>query len=176
MVVIANVDERLVAVHRPVRLRQRESTNGERLGRDGCRIPLPWTDDPSTSFGFSTVADDATAPEPWLPQPAWWGTDAVDELDGDEHSILELYRAVIDARREFALPQGLTAAVVDLGPGLVAVRRGDLVVVTNATGTPIALDMDNDLIEIATPVFASEPTEMHTPGVIPPDSTIWFVS
>jgi alpha-glucosidase len=25
-------------------------------------------------------------------------------------------------------------------------------------------------------VFASEPGEMHTPGVIPPDSTIWFVS
>ena len=28
-------------------------TNGEGLGRDGCRIPLPWTADPATSFGFS---------------------------------------------------------------------------------------------------------------------------
>ena len=101
---------------------------------------------------------------------------AVDELDGDDGSILELYREVIDARREFATPQGLVAAVIELGDGLVAVRRGDLVVVTNVTSAPIALDMDDDHLEIATPVFASEPAEMHTPGVIPPDSTIWFVS
>ncbi len=151
-------------------------TNGERIGRDGCRIPMPWTDDPSTAYGFSAVANDESAPESWLPQPAWWGTHAVDELDGDENSILELYRAVIDARKEFATAQGLVAAVVDLGPGVVAVRRGDLVAVTNTTDAPIALDLENDLIEIASPVFASEPTEMHTPGVIPPDSTIWFVS
>ena len=55
-------------------------------------------------------------------------------------------------------------------------RRGDLAVVTNVTSAPIALDMDDDHLEIATPVFSSAPTEMHTPGVIPPDSTIWFVS
>ena len=29
-------------------------TGGEGLGRDGCRIPLPWTTDAATSFGFST--------------------------------------------------------------------------------------------------------------------------
>lgn len=151
-------------------------TNGERIGRDGCRIPLPWTDDPSTNFGFSSVDSDADAPDSWLPQPSWWGISAVDELDGEDTSILELYRAVIDARREFAVPEGMVAAVVDLGPGLVAVRRGDLVVVCNTTSDPIALDMENDLVEISLPVFASEPTEMHTPGVIPPDSTVWLKS
>lgn len=153
-------------------------TNGERIGRDGCRIPLPWTDDPSTNFGFSSVDSDAhtDVPDSWLPQPGWWGTGAVDELDGEDNSILELYRAVIDARREFAVPEGMVAAVVDLGPGLVAVRRGDLVAVCNTTSEPIALDMENDLVEISLPVFASEPTEMHTPGVIPPDSTVWLKS
>ena len=84
-------------------------TNGERIGRDGCRVPMPWTDDPSTAFGFSAVENDASTPEPWLPQPSWWGTHAVDELDGDENSILELYRAVVDARAEFAVPQGLVS-------------------------------------------------------------------
>ncbi|MEP6296829.1 MAG: alpha-amylase family glycosyl hydrolase [Ilumatobacter sp.] len=155
-------------------------THGERIGRDGCRIPLPWTDDPSTNFGFSGGEDDidgdATPADAWLPQPDGWGVHAVDELDGDDTSILELYRAVIAARDEFAEPEGMVAAVVDLGPGLVAVRRGDLVAVTNTTSEPIALDMDDDLVEIATPVFASEPAEMHTPGVVPPDSTIWLVS
>ena len=151
-------------------------TDGRRIGRDGCRVPLPWTDDASSAFGFSEVADDRSAPEPWLPQPEWWGTYATDELEDDDASTLQLYREVLDARREHATPQGLVAAVVDLGPGVVAVRRGDLVAVTNTTESPIALDVEDDLIEIATPVFASEPAEMHTPGVIPPDSTIWFVS
>jgi alpha-glucosidase len=152
------------------------NTNGAVIGRDGCRVPIPWTDDPSTSFGFSSIENDETPADPWLPQPKWWGTTAVDELDGTDDSILELYREVIDARAEFATPQGLVAAVIELGNGLVAVRRGDLVAVTNVTATPIALDLTDDHLEISTPVFASEPSEMHTPGVIPPDSTIWFVS
>ncbi|MEM8745210.1 MAG: alpha-amylase family glycosyl hydrolase [Actinomycetota bacterium] len=152
-------------------------TGGQRIGRDGCRIPLPWTDDPATNFGFSTLPDGVQqAPEPWLPQPEWWGSLAVDEVDGQEGSTLELYRELVAARREHALPQGRVAAVVDLGPGLVAVRRGDLVTVTNVTRSPIALDLDDDHLEIATPVFSSAPAEMHTPGVIPPNCTIWFVS
>jgi len=151
-------------------------TDGRRIGRDGCRVPLPWTIDPATAFGFSSTAPGDTAPEPWLPQPDWWGTMAVGELDGRDGSTLELYRQALDARREFATSQGLVAAVIDLGDGLVAVRRGDLAVVTNVTSAPIALDMDDDHLAIATPVFASAPAEMHTPGVIPPDSTIWFVS
>jgi alpha-glucosidase len=151
-------------------------THGQRIGRDGCRVPIPWTDDPQTSFGFSSVDGRATAREPWLPQPSWWGAMAVGEQDGEDGSTLELYRDVIAARREFATPQGLVAAVIDLGDGLVAVRRGDMVTVTNTTSAPIALDMDDEHLEIAMPVFASEPAEMHTPGVIPPDSTIWFVS
>ncbi len=151
-------------------------TNGERIGRDGCRIPLPWTDDPTSAFGFSTVPSDASAPEPWLPQPEWWGQSAVTELDGVEGSTLELYRELIAARRDHATPQGLVAAVIQLGDGLVAVRRGDLAVVTNVTDTAIALDMSDPHLSIATPVFASEGAEMHTPGVIPPDATIWFVS
>lgn len=150
--------------------------NGDGLGRDGCRVPIPWTDDPSTSFGFSAVANDESPSEPWLPQPDWWGRFAVDELDGLDGSIIELYREVIDAREEYATPQGLVAAVIELGDGLVAVRRGDLVAVTNVTSAPIALDLDDEHLVIATPVFASEPGEMHTPGVIPPDSTIWFAS
>ncbi len=146
------------------------------IGRDGCREPIPRTDDPSTSFGFSSVGNDESPAAPWLPQPEWWGAHAVDELDGDDTSILELYRAVIAARNDHATPQGLVAAVIDLGDGLTAVRRGDLVAVTNVTMEPLALDLDDDHLEIATPVFASEPGEMHTPGVIPPNSTIWFVS
>ena len=39
-------------------------TAGREIGRDGCRVPLPWTSDASTGYGFS----DGPA-TPWLPQP-----------------------------------------------------------------------------------------------------------
>ena len=34
-------------------------TGGAEIGRDGCRVPLPWTDDAGTSFGFSPHGKDA---------------------------------------------------------------------------------------------------------------------
>lgn len=152
-------------------------TDGQRLGRDGCRTPLPWDDDPATSFGFSDLAAAAErAPEPWLPQPSWWGSISMTEQDGDERSTLELYRHAVAARREFVVSQPMASQVVELGDGLVAVARGDLVAVMNVTSQPIALDLEHPLLAITQPVFASEPAEMHTPGVIPPDSTIWFMS
>ena len=39
-------------------------TDGERQGRDGCRVPVPWTTEPP-AFGFTTG-------EPWLPMPQDW--------------------------------------------------------------------------------------------------------
>ncbi len=47
---------------------------GAELGRDGCRVPLPW-DASAPAFGFSPAS--ATA-APWLPQPAWFGEYAAD--------------------------------------------------------------------------------------------------
>ena len=69
-------------------------TNGEGLGRDGCRIPLPWTADPATSFGFSNRASTRAAGdrlgEPWLPQPEGWGAYAAATQAGDDESMLDL--------------------------------------------------------------------------------------
>ena len=39
-------------------------TGGERVGRDGCRVPIPWQDGPP-GFGF-------TSGTPWLPLPDEW--------------------------------------------------------------------------------------------------------
>ena len=148
-------------------------TGGAELGRDGCRVPLPWTDDPATSFGFSTLAEGADrAPEPWLPQPTWWGERAVEHLTGDDDSILELHRRLLALRREHAVPQGHHAEVLDLGEGLVGVRRGELVTVTNVTGEPI--DLDDDLAG-ARLVVSTEPGETE-PGAVPPDATLWLLA
>lgn len=64
-------------------------------GRDGCRVPLPWTRE-GRSAGFSP--EDATG-EPWLPQPAGWGELSVAAQEADPTSMLHLYRAMLAARR-----------------------------------------------------------------------------
>ena len=76
-------------------------THGEGIGRDGCRIPLPWTADPATSFGFSTRgARHGTVDEPWLPQPGDWGRYAASTPAARRH----------DARPVPPAQRGTTAA------------------------------------------------------------------
>ncbi|MDQ1668004.1 MAG: alpha-glucosidase [Actinomycetota bacterium] len=68
-----------------------ERTHHAERGRDGCRVPIPWTPDgPSLGFG---------AGEPWLPQPADWAQRSVAAQQGAEGSTLELYRAALALRR-----------------------------------------------------------------------------
>ncbi|MEM9042119.1 MAG: alpha-amylase family glycosyl hydrolase, partial [Actinomycetota bacterium] len=60
-------------------------TGGQRIGRDGCRIPLPWTDDPATNFGFSTLPEGVQqAPEPWGAPPPGGGGRPGHQGDGGE--------------------------------------------------------------------------------------------
>ncbi|MGW2092270.1 glycoside hydrolase family 13 protein [Promicromonospora sukumoe] len=66
-------------------------SGGLRLGRDGARVPLPWTP-AGASYGFGR--DGA-----WLPQPDGWGDQAVSVQEGDMSSFLELYRTALRLRR-----------------------------------------------------------------------------
>jgi alpha-glucosidase len=67
-------------------------------GRDGCRVPLPWSGDRSP-FGFSP---DGTAATPWLPQPEAWKSYTAEAQGGDPHSMLRLYREALRIRGEHA--------------------------------------------------------------------------
>lgn len=73
---------------------------GVEVGRDGCRVPLPWTATGS-SFGFG--ADGAH-----LPQPADWGSFSVEAEDGDPDSTLNLYRRALWLRRDLQDAEELT--------------------------------------------------------------------
>jgi alpha-glucosidase len=73
-------------------------------GRDGCRVPIPWSGT-SAPYGFSP--DGATA-APWLPQPADWAPRAMAAQAGDEASMLELYRTALRLRRA-RVPRSVTA-------------------------------------------------------------------
>ncbi len=153
-----------------------ERTGGAEIGRDGCRVPLPWDDDASSSYGFSVPRPNGSVGEPWLPQPAGWGAHSVATLEGIPLSTLHIYRKLGEARTAYATNQPLTADPVELGAGLVGVRRGSLLVVVNTTTEAVALDMNNPELADAQLVFASEPDEVDTPDMIPPNSTLWFTT
>lgn len=63
-------------------------------GRDGCRVPIPWSGD-RPPFGFSS--EPVTA-EPWLPMPDW-SAHSVEAQEADDSSFLWLYRRALAERR-----------------------------------------------------------------------------
>jgi alpha-glucosidase len=138
-------------------------TQGKEIGRDGCRVPIPWEKD-APSFGFGPT--DAT----WLPQPAVYGEYAVDQQDGVEGSTLELYRALLATRRERSLGVGGLAVVEGYGDDVVALANtgqagGATLVLTNLGASPVALP------EGATVLVSSGP--LADDGSVPTDTTVW---
>ncbi len=69
-------------------------SGGRDPGRDGCRVPLPWSGD-SPPYGFSP---DGAAAEPWLPQPPDWAPLTADAETADAGSMLSLYRSALRMR------------------------------------------------------------------------------
>ena len=93
-------------------------TSRTNRGRDGCRVPLPWTRD-GESYGFSPDGAD----DPWLPQPAAWSELSAEAQKGEATSTLELYRQALQVRRQNpALGDG-RLVWVDAGRDVVAFRR-----------------------------------------------------
>jgi alpha-glucosidase len=75
-------------------------TLGTKKGRDGARVPLPWSAD-GASYGFGSGAA-------WLPQPAAFSRTAVSQQRGVPGSTLELYAAALRLRHELQGAESLT--------------------------------------------------------------------
>jgi len=69
-------------------------TEGKELGRDGARVPLPWSP-VGNGLGFG--------PDPWLPQPASFESITVDHQLGNPQSVLNLYTNALRIRQELGL-------------------------------------------------------------------------
>ncbi|MFZ7089407.1 glycoside hydrolase family 13 protein [Curtobacterium sp. RRHDQ10] len=130
-------------------------------GRDGCRVPLPWTTDPATA-GFSP---DGAAAEPWLPQPAGWTAFSVEAEDADPGSTLSLYRRMLAIRREDALQHGAFSWDRTRGDDVLAFRRGTLLHLTNCGATAVPLPPAAEVL------LASGALPDHT---LPADTSVWL--
>ncbi|WP_249714062.1 glycoside hydrolase family 13 protein [Rhizomonospora bruguierae] len=139
-------------------------TNGANLGRDGCRVPLPWSGG-APPFGFSPPG---AGRDPWLPQPAAWRDRTVEAQTGDPDSMLELYRRALACRRsQPELGDGPFAWLPGADPDVLAFTRGGrgaLACVLNLSTAPVGLPA-------GTVLLASGPLDgAH----LPPDTAVWL--
>jgi alpha-glucosidase len=136
--------------------------SGHRVrGRDGCRVPIPWSGS-AAPFGFGS----ADAP-PWLPQPEHWADVTAEAQDGDPASHLNLYRAVLaERRRNPALGDGDLRWSDGVPAGVLAFDRDPgFRCVVNFGPDPYRLPED------ATVLLASGDPASRTVGV---DEAVWL--
>ncbi len=129
---------------------------GVEIGRDGCRVPLPWAAEGS-SFGFG----DGGA---HLPQPAWFGRYAVAAEDGVEGSTLEFYRQALKLRRELQTSEELQWHTTASPAVLHFSRPGGWQTVTNFGDEPVELPA-------GTVLLSSGPLEKN---LLPGSTTVWL--
>jgi alpha-glucosidase len=107
------------------------------VGRDGCRTPMQW--EAGRNAGF-------TSGTPWLPPAEDAVAQNVENLAADRHSILTLYRGLIELRRNTPqLVAGSYVPIVTSGD-LLAYRRKcadqALLIVLNLSNKPISIGSD----------------------------------
>lgn len=133
-------------------------SRGVEVGRDGCRVPLPWTATGS-SFGFG--ADGAH-----LPQPSWWGEFSVETERDDSASTLNLYRHALWLRRDLQDAEELAWRSHASGSDDVLwfERPGGWQSITNFGSSPIDLP-DGEVLVTSAPLVD---------GRLPGTATAWL--
>ncbi|WP_209307611.1 alpha-amylase family glycosyl hydrolase [Geodermatophilus sp. DF01_2] len=130
-------------------------------GRDGCRVPLPWSGN-RPPFGFTT-----DGVRPWLPQPEEWRELTVAAQRNDPASTLSLYRSALRLRRSLpGLADDEPLTWQDLGDDVLAFDRGPRFrCVVNLSARPVPLAGQGE------PALTSEAMA----GEVPPDTAVWLV-
>ncbi len=128
-------------------------TEGE-VGRDGCRVPVPWSGQaPPYGFGPGDT-------QPWIPQPLDWAGLTVEAQTGVKGSTIELYRAALAARRDLTPADTVEVRVED---DVLVVARGEVTIALNCGATDAPLPAGDLLL-------ASGPVDGE---VLPPDTAVW---
>ncbi|WP_159620926.1 glycoside hydrolase family 13 protein [Ruania rhizosphaerae] len=132
-------------------------TEGAEIGRDGCRVPLPWATE-GVSFGFGSA-------EPDLPQPEWFGKYSVQAQDGVPGSTLTMYREALALRRQLQTEESLEWLETGNEQVLAFTRPNGWVSVTNFGTSAVELPAGEVLLT-SSPLTA----DGHLPGA----TTAWL--
>jgi alpha-glucosidase len=129
-------------------------------GRDGCRVPLPWSGD-APPFGFGPDGS-----RPWLPQPAAWRGLTAEAQASDPTSMLSLYRAALRLRK--GTPELHDGDLVwhDSPSDVLDLARGaGFRCVVNLSDAPVSLPQRWTLL------LASDPATLDA---LAPDTAAWL--
>jgi alpha-glucosidase len=133
-------------------------SHGVEKGRDGCRVPLPWTQD-GPSFGFGPG-------RAHLPQPDWFSSFSVAAQKHHPASTLSMYRQALSWRHKLQ-----TSESMDWMPGtgsqvLHFTRPGGWRSMTNFGPGPVPLP--HGIV-----IVTSAPVEGNQ---LPADTTAWILN
>jgi len=141
-------------------------TEGAVKGRDGCRVPIPWSGE-EPPYGFSTGT-------PWLPQPADWAGLTAEAQAADPASTLALYRTALRIRRASeVLGDGELIWRESGQPDVLAIERpgdGAILVLLNVSETERLVEVEGGVL------LSTGVTEYDDGGalVLAPDSCTWI--
>ncbi|MBT8227903.1 MAG: glycoside hydrolase family 13 protein [Dactylosporangium sp.] len=152
-------------------------TNGAEPGRDGCRVPMPWS---GTTPPFDFSPGESAAP--WLPVPASWASMTAERQAANPGSTLSLYRTALRIRKEHpALGYGPPLRWLDTPTGVLAFVReperdtaaggAPLTCVVNLTEAPVSLRDVLERADLGPPLLASD---RLSGDQLPPDTAAWW--
>ncbi|HEY2206403.1 MAG TPA: alpha-amylase family glycosyl hydrolase [Pseudonocardia sp.] len=129
-------------------------------GRDGCRVPIPWSGGrPPYGFGPGGA--------PWLPQPPDWAGHTVEAQAGRPGSMFELYRAALRLRREHPGLGDGSLSWSDAPAGALAFARArGFRCLVNVTADPLPIPDGTRTL------LASGPLDPE--GRLPRDTAAWL--
>jgi alpha-glucosidase len=135
-------------------------TKGKRVGRDGCRVPLPWEAGVGAANGFNTTG------ESWLPQPENYKHLSRDKQTGVAGSTLELYKRLLKVRKSLGLGAGdfRWAPEFENENSLAYVNKG-VAVVANFGTNPVVLPKGE--------VLVTSQVDLSADGYLEQDQTAW---
>jgi alpha-glucosidase len=141
---------------------------GGGIGRDGCRVPMPWegTEPP---YGFTSGA------RTWLPVPGDWSSLTAQAQTDDDDSTLATYRRTLAIRRSLEGTLDERVEVADRDDDLLVLRRAGLdgapglVCVVNCGATAA------DVSGMGKPIVASAAGAVSQ-GQLAPDAAAWFAA
>jgi alpha-glucosidase len=138
-----------------------ESSGHTLRGRDGCRVPLPWSGS-AAPYGFTT------GPATWLPQPADWAAVTAAAQSATGASMLAFYREALAARARLLAVRG-----EDQAPFGISVEGSVLNVSVTGRGMRCVVNLGDQPAPLPAGdvLLASGPIEA---GLLPGNTAVWL--
>lgn len=135
-------------------------TGGNRLGRDGCRVPIPWEEN-APAFGFNETGAS------WLPQPSGWKDLSRDVQETKTNSTLNMYKSALDYRKNSEIGSGSLTWMTELfDDSVVAFLNGNVLVIMNMGW--------NDILLPTLPLILGSSEIAGQNGILEPNQTVWL--